>query len=210
MFFVCAFLDVARFHSLEEFLKGCCGVIKVKGKQFEFINLCITQFKYGISFDQTDHIIDTNVNYHFFPPHSTEHLKKVHTPFQMDSKFEPDLAEQLPATHMQLCIIEKQYRGTFPEIMGTMMHVYVWSHNDLGFCCPHLDCYIQAPNKASFKGLLRVVRYLGTHRNHPVMYPIHSIEKAHNLRVDFDPQKLSIYPFPMYLTYLCTKLNEYS
>jgi len=76
------------------------------------------------------------------------------------------------------------------------MHVYVWSRNDLGFSCSCPDRYIQAPNRASFQGLLRVVCYLATHRNRPVMYPRHSIEGAQNLRVDFDLPKFKSIAIP--------------
>ena len=78
-------------------LKEHFGVTKIEGPQFEYLNLRITQSKYGVPYDQTDHIIDSIVH-HFFPPESTERLKAVHTSFRTDSEFEQDLLEQLPAT----------------------------------------------------------------------------------------------------------------
>ena len=160
--FLCAYSSPDIFYSLEAYLKGHFGVTKVEGSQFEYLNLRITQSSYGISFDQTDHIIDTIVS-HFFPPDTTDVLKKVHTPFRTDSQFEADLAEQLPATKEQLGVLVKQYKGSFPKIIGMLMHVYCWSRNDLGYALMCLSRYIQAPSRASFEGFLRLVRYLATH-----------------------------------------------
>ena len=78
--FLSTFSNVAIFYKLENHLKEHFGVTKKEGPQFEYLNLQITQSKYGVSYDQTYHIIDSIVH-HFFPPESTERLKAVHTPF---------------------------------------------------------------------------------------------------------------------------------
>ena len=68
-------------------MKEIFGLTKKEGPQFEYLNLRITQLKYGIACNQTGHIIDSIVH-HFFPSESTERLKDVHTPFRTDSQFE--------------------------------------------------------------------------------------------------------------------------
>ena len=65
--FLCAFLDVSIFYKLEAHLKEIFGLTKKESPQFEYLNLRITQLKYGISYNQTDHIIDSIVH-HFFQP----------------------------------------------------------------------------------------------------------------------------------------------
>ena len=72
--------------------------------------------------------------------------------------------------------------------MGMLMHVYVWSRHDIGFALTRLGRYVQAPNPASFEGLLCTVRYIATHMNRPIMYPRASVDGYHSLHVDFDQQ----------------------
>jgi len=186
--FLCAFSDVSIFYKLEAHLKEIFGLTKKEGPQFEYLNLRITQSKYGISYDQTGHIIDSIVH-HFFPPDSTERLKDVHTPFRTDSQFEQDLSEQLPATGNHLRELEKRYGGSYSKLIGMLNHPYCWTRQDIGFALSRLGKYTGAPNPASFEGLYRIARYLATHRNCPVMYPRRSIQGFHSLRVDFDPPK---------------------
>ena len=86
-----------------------------------YLNLCITQSKYGISYDQSEHIIDSII-YYFFPPESTERLKDVHTPFRTDLQYEQDLSEQLPATGNQLHELEKRHKGSYVKLICMLNH----------------------------------------------------------------------------------------
>ena len=69
------------------------------------------------------------------PPSTTERLKKVHTPFLTNTQFETDISEDLPATKQQLVLPQKEYGGIYAEIIGQLMHIFVWTQPDLGFFC---------------------------------------------------------------------------
>ena len=150
--FLCAFSDVAIFYKLESHLKEHFGVTKKEGSQFEYLNLQITQSKYSVSYDQTDHIIDFTVH-RFFPPEFVDRLKAVHTSFQTDSEFEQDLSEQLPATSEKLLALEKRYKGSYAKLIGMLNHPYYWTHQDIGFALSQLGRYTGAPSPAAFEGL---------------------------------------------------------
>ena len=186
--FLCAYSNDDIFAEFITYMKKHLNLTAKSDTVLEYLNLRIVQTDAGISYDQTEHIQNTIVN-KFFPPQSTERLKTVHTPFRTDSEFENDLVEQLPATGDELKALEKQYKGTFPSIIGQIMHVYVWSRPELGFTCGRLSRYTTSPNAAAFAGLYRALRFLATHTHRPIMYPRRSIDGYHTLRVNFDPPK---------------------
>ena len=134
--------------------------------------------------------------HHVFPPESMERLKAVHTPLWIDSEFEQDLSEQLPAISEQLLALEKRYKGSYAKLIGMLKHSYCWTRQDIGFALSQLGRYTGAPSTAAFDGLYHVARYLVTHRNRPVMYPCWSIEGFHTLSVNFDPPKFEEIQLP--------------
>lgn len=186
--FLCAYSDVSLYKRLIESLEELFDVTTEVGTIRHYLNLRIIQSSFGISYDQTKHIEQTIVP-KFFPPESTERLKSVHTPFRTDSKYEAELCEQLPATEDELKLLEERYGGSFGEIIGQLMHVYVWTRPELGFSCTRLARYIQAPSEAAFAGLYRQLRFLATHPHRPIIYPRGTIDGFHTYRVDFDPPK---------------------
>ena len=88
-----------------------------------------------------------------------------------------------------------------------LMPIYDWSCNDIGFALSRLSRYIQAPNRAAFKGLVRVIWYLATHPNQPVMYPCQSIAGIHTLCVDFDCPKFECIEIPNGLIFVVDSNN---
>ena len=46
-------------------------------------------------------------------------------PFGTDSQFETDIHEDLPATEEQLVLLQKQYGGTYAEIIGQLIYAFV-------------------------------------------------------------------------------------
>jgi hypothetical protein len=85
-----------------------------EGAQLSYLNLRNIQSEYGVSYDQTEHIIRKIIN-KYFPPSKIEESKliPVHTPFRTDSDYEKELMEQLPATGQELKLLEERYGGTF-------------------------------------------------------------------------------------------------
>jgi hypothetical protein len=118
-----------------------------EGTQISYLNLQIIQSKYGVSYDQTKHIHQKIVN-KYFPPDkvSGSPMKDVHTPFRTDSQCEKDLMEQLPAGKEELKQLEIEYGGTYPEIMGDIIHVESWSCPELSYSLRRLGAYTHGPN----------------------------------------------------------------
>jgi len=185
--FLCAYSNELIFESLCKHLEQYFDITTKTGMLLKYLNIRIIQSKHGISIDQSEHIQDHIIN-KYFPPAKIEdsHLKKVHTPFRTDNKYEIDLLEELPATPEQLKILEQKYGGTYASIIGAIMHVYVWTRLDLGYAITRLSQYIQNPSAAAFAGLYRVLRYIATHRHRPIMYPRKKMAGSHTVRVDFD------------------------
>ena len=192
---LCAYSHVEIYKALCDYLKKYFDITTEEGTTFKYLNLRIIQSQHGISFDQTDHILRTIVE-KFFPALRCEMLKRVHTPFRTDNEFERDLCEMLPATPSQLVALVKKYGGTFPEILGQLMHVYVFTRSDLGYTCSRLSRYTQAPSAAAFAGLHRGLRYLATHPHRPIIYPRRTLDGYDTLRVDFDPPKHEVIELP--------------
>ncbi|MGB2447382.1 MAG: reverse transcriptase domain-containing protein [Candidatus Poseidoniaceae archaeon] len=192
---LCAFSHDDLFTSLRDHLSRMFDLTTKTGTQLEYLNFRIIQSPHGISFDQSTHILKTIIN-KFFPPATTDRLKTVHTPFRTDSAYETELFEDLPADKSQLAALIKRYSGTFPEILGQLMHVYVWSRPELGFGLTRLSRYTQGPTAAAFAGLYRVIRFLATHPHRPIIYPRRIIDGFHTLRIDFDPPKFESIELP--------------
>ena len=184
--FLCAYSHESIYIRLCTFFKGYFNITTKDGAQLAYLNLRIIQSTFGISYDQTEHIQDTIVD-KYFPPSTTSTLKTVHTPFRTDNQFEIDLCEDLPATPAQLKLLIARYGGSYGEIIGQLMHIFVWTRNDLGFSCTRFSRYIQAASATAFAGIYRTLRYLATHSHRPIMYPRSTVDGYHTLRVDFDP-----------------------
>ena len=192
---LCAFSHDDLFTNLRDHLSRMFDLTTKTGAKLEYLNFRIIQSPHGISFDQSEHILKTIIH-KFFPPSTTERLKSVHTPFRTDSAYEVELLEDLPATPSQLESLIKRYRGTYPEILGQLMHVYVWSRLELGFALTRLGRHTQGPSAAAFAGLYRVIRFLATHPHRPIIYPRRLIDGYHTLRVNFDPPKFVAMDLP--------------
>ena len=116
-------------------------------------------------------------------------MKSVHTPFSTDSQFEIVLSEELPASSSELSQLIHPYGGTYAEILGQLLCVFIWTRPDLEYSCTCLGKYTQGPTPSSVAGLYCVICYLCTHLHRPILYPHKRIEGFHTLRVDFDPPK---------------------
>lgn len=197
--FLCAFSDEVIFRRLYDYLKAHFGITICTGTHLEYLNLRIIQTKYGISYDQTEHINDEILTA-YFSNDSDERYKSVHTPFRTDNVYERELAEQLPATPSQLLALEKKYKGSFPSIIGKLMHVFCWTRFDIGYAMTRLSKFIQTPSEAAFAGLYRALRYLWTHKHRPIIAPRRVIEGYHTLRVNFDRDKFEEIRIPNTLT----------
>ena len=192
---LCAYSTRRLFQRLVDHLSDYVSVTMKEGSSITYLNIRIVQSSDGISYDQTSHIEDT-IKRKFFPPARALSLKSVHMPFRTDSQFEINLSEELSASTQDLLHLIRRYGGTYAEILGYLLHVFVWTRPDLGYSCTRLGKYTQAPTPSAFAGLYRAVRYLCTHIHRPIFYPRKRIEGYHTIRVDFDPPKFASIQLP--------------
>jgi hypothetical protein len=189
---LCAYSRVEVFYALRDFMLKFVDVTTQEGPCLSYLNLRIVQSQYGISYDQTEHIRDSILEF-WFPSGSTERLKGHDTPWNLtDKKFERDLAEVLPATDEELKELERQYGASYPRLLGQFTHVMVWSRPDIAFTTTRLARYTPVANWVTFLGAKRLARYLWQHAHRPIMYPRRpdiSLEGYHTLRAEFDAGK---------------------
>jgi hypothetical protein len=183
--FLCAFNQKSVYENLCTELRKMFSITTKEGTVLGYLNLRIIQTIHGVSCDQTDHIL-RKIVHKYFPPDKISTLKPVHTPFRTDSEYEKELLEQLPATPTELKELEKRYMGTFPGILGEIMHIECITRFDLSYTIRRLGAYTHAPNAAAFAGLYRALRYIATHPHRPIMYPSKDLSGYEELRVDFD------------------------
>jgi hypothetical protein len=74
-----------------------------------FFNLCVIKIPQGISFDQTDHILDTIIDTYFANRYVSK-LVPITRPFPTESQFEGDLYDSPILTGSKLHAIEKIWR----------------------------------------------------------------------------------------------------
>ena len=185
---LCAYSNAVLFHNLRDHIKKYVEVTTNEGSVLKYLNLRIVQSKYGISFDQTEHIRSTILD-EWFPNESKENVKPVHTPFRTDNTYERELAETLPASSAELIRLAKEYRGSYPALVGQLMHVAVWSRLDIGFAISRLARYTPVPSEPAFAGLKRIGRYLFAHQHRPIYYARLPLEGIQCLRYDYDSGK---------------------
>ncbi len=66
--FLCAYSDVKLFHDLGNFMTRYVDVTTQEGPILKYLNLRIVQSSYGVSFDQTEHIRDTILDFWLTQP----------------------------------------------------------------------------------------------------------------------------------------------
>ena len=163
----------------------------------KYLNVRLVQTDLGISIDQTHHIKTTILD-PWFP--KGELIKTADTPYRTDSDFEKALRTQLPATGKELAQLEAKYKGTYPSLIGQLLHVAQVTRFDLGFACSRLSQYNVAPNAAAFEAIKRVVRYLATHLHTPIFYPRRKLKMYTTIRFEYEPGKFDEHVFSNHLT----------
>ena len=87
----------------DELKKAFCVTIK-SSTRINSLKFKIMQIKYGVSMDQTDHILDM-VNKHFQDPSS---IRKTDTPLRTDKQYENEIQFDNPVSPSKLKAMVKQ------------------------------------------------------------------------------------------------------
>ena len=136
------------------------------GTLLKFLNFRIIQSVHGISADQTPHI--TEMLQKYFP--SGMQVQKTDTPLRSDRQFQEEIYNSVPATPPELKALEKEFGFKYGTVYGELMHISAWSRPDIANAINRLGVFQAGPCRLGFESILRVLKYLKTHPNCPLMY----------------------------------------
>jgi len=178
--------DILIFTKYEEFyerikskLNTAFGVTSQKGNIIHYLNYQIVQSKEAISIDQSLFILDI-VNY-YIPPHVK--CPKTDTPLRTDRQFDKEILDSTPATSKELKQLSIQYKGDYRTIFGQLCHIMKASRPDISNAINRLGVFQAAPNRLAYESIYRVLQYLKTHPNVPLVYPRQPFTSSTNLKV---------------------------
>jgi hypothetical protein len=165
------FLSKTRspFLCLKQELEKLFDLTICKGSTLKFLNLRIAQSPHGNSFDQSQHIQNTNLSEYFKEIPSSTITKQVY-PFPIDAAFERKLNESPPLTGINLVNATKRFRFSFGHIVGELMHISTVSRPDLAYSIMRYSGYMACPNLPIFEALHLTMCYLYHHPHLPIMY----------------------------------------
>lgn len=137
-----------------------------KGEVISFLNYHIIQSVHGISVDQTQHIlemVDTFLG-------KEEKITTTNTPLRCDKQFNEEVFLSVPATPGELKSLEKEFGNKFSTVYGALLHVASASRPDIANALNRLGVFQSGPNRLAFQSVFRIMKYLKSHPNVPLMY----------------------------------------
>ena len=166
--------DILIFTQYEEFfqiikskLHAAFGVTSQNGSIIHYLNYRIIQSIHGISVDQNRFILD--IVHQYIPENSK--CPKVDTPLRTDRQFDNEVLESTPATPQELKQLNVEFKAEYRTIFGQLCHIMKASRPDLSNAINRLGVFQSAPNRLAYMSIYRVLQYLFTHPNVPLVYP---------------------------------------
>ena len=155
------------YHTIRKQLQAAFGTTTQTGHVINYLNYRIIQSSHAISIDQTDFILSI---LDLYLPRSTKH-PRIDTPLRTDKQFDVEIVNSVPATPSELKQLSVEFKGDFRTIFGQVCHIMKSSRPDLANAVNRLGVFQAAPNRLAFKSIYRVLLYLRTHPNVPLVYP---------------------------------------
>ena len=141
--------------------------IKVVNEQcFKYLNWRIIQSKAAISADQSGHI-NSLVEEYF----SKQRPRSCHIPFRTDSEVDDEIFAAHMCSDEDLVHLEQEYGASYAHTYGQLLHVAQSSRPDLSYPLCRLGYFQTVLCSLGFQSLRRVLRYLATHPNKPLIFP---------------------------------------
>ena len=147
-------------------LRRAFQVTSQEGTLLKFLNFTIVQSPHGISADQTTHIGEMLTKYF----RDGVHVQKTDTPLRSDRQYREEIYNSMPASPTELKALEKEFGFKFGTVYGELMHISAWSRPDLANAMNRLGVFQAGPCRLGFESIVRVLKYLKTHPNCPLMY----------------------------------------
>ena len=128
----------------------------------KLLNINMIQSKYGISIEQTDHIIK-NIIQEYWLTKTKYEVKFQKSPFPVDTYFEHALFMDSPIIGEELKQIEKSYGGSLNHWVGGLMQITVQNVCDLQYLTICLSGHMNKPTQPDFIALKHGMEYLMYH-----------------------------------------------
>lgn len=164
---------------INEQLQKAFGTTTQNGKILNYLNYRIVQSENIISVDQTDFIL--GIVHQYIPPH--EKCPKIDTPLRTDKMFDIEIQTSVPASSHELKQLLIEYKVDFRTVFGQLCHIMKASRPDLANTINRLGVFQAGPNKLAYKCVFRVLQYLKTHPNVPLVYPKRLFNESTKLMV---------------------------
>jgi len=185
--------DILIYTKYEDFylkiktkLNEAFGVTSQNSSIIHYLNYKIVQSQYAISVDQTKFILD--IVHQYIPPNSR--CPKIDTPLRTDRQFANEILESIPASPSELKQLAIEYKAEFRTIFGQLCHIMKASRPDLSNAINRLGIFQAAPNRLAYASIYRVLQYLRTHPNVPLVYPRQPFTSSTSLKVHSSTGKL--------------------
>lgn len=150
---------------IEETISSYYQVKIVNERMFNYLNWRIIQSDVGISIDQCEHIVKTLRA--CFPE---DKPKSCHVPFRTDSVVEDDFFNAHPCTVESLLDLESEFGASYPHMHGKILHINISSRPDIAYALARLGYFQSVQCRLGFESIKRVLRYLATHLNKPLVF----------------------------------------
>ena len=151
-----------------------------EGSKLKLLNIDMIQSKYGISIDQTDHIMKDIIQ-EYWGTKIKDEVKFQKSTFPTDTSFEQTLFMSTPLIVSELKQIEKTHGGSLNHWFGGLMNITVQTCYDLQYLTIQLSGYMNASTEPAFLALKHGMEYLMHHPHEPIMHPrkkIHRTEES--------------------------------
>ena len=159
-----------------------------EGNIINFLNLRIVSSTTAISIDQTKHILEL-VEPHF---PRLQHFSKTHTPMRTDKMFEYEFADALPTDKEDLQNLEIEFGGSYLTLYGKLLHVATISRPQTCNALSRLGKFQSCPNRFGFVCLRRIIQYLATYPNVPLIYPKQELSTLSPIACFHKQQKMDL------------------
>ena len=150
-------------------IKSAFDITLQTGDVIKYLNYNIVQSTFGISMDQTAHILDLADTY----LGKDNKYSSTATPLRSDRQFNEEMYLSVPATPSELKALEKEYGHKYSTVYGALLHVSTASRPDIANALNRLGVFQAGPNRLAFQSIFRVVKYLKCNPNVPLMYSSH-------------------------------------
>ena len=103
----------------------------------------------------------------------TDRPKICNIPFCTDNNIDEEIFNAKVCSVHDLVDLEQLYGGAYPHTYGKVLHVGISSRSDICYALSRLGHFQTVVCKLGFESLRRILRYLSSHTNKPLVFPKH-------------------------------------